>query len=108
MATKVRIWIAGITLVMVLSLISLSGQTEAAQGEKDLKVVVQKIGDAIKKGDRETAKKIAAAAVKNKDLVEEMSDIMHMFRPRNKGGMGIGNIALANPAKDGIEVKLRD
>ena len=91
----------------MITLVCLSGPSYAT-GEKDLKVTVKKIADAIKKGDAAGAKKLATAAVKDKDLVDEMSDIMHMFRPRNKGGMGVGEKAGTNPAKDGLEIALRD
>src|SRR5438876_7807192 len=107
MSTKVRMWIAGFTLAALIGLATMSSASNAA-GDKDLNAVVKKIADAIKKGDKDEAKKLAAQAVKNKDLVEDIPDIMHMFRPRNKGGMGIGPNPLANPTKDGIEVKLRD
>jgi hypothetical protein len=107
MISKIRIWIAGVTLVAAISLVFLSGPSYAG-GEKDLRASVQKIADAIKKGNREEAKKLAAAVAKDKDLVDEIGAVMHMFRPRNKGGMGVGNTPLANPAKDGIEAMLRD
>src|ERR1043166_7979087 len=107
MTTKVRMWIAGMTLAALIGLATMSSASNTA-GEKDLNAVVKKIAEAIKKGDKEEAKKLAATAVKNKDLVEDIPDIMHMFRPRNKGGMGIGPNPLANPIKDGIETKLRD
>ena len=107
MTTQVRMWIAGLTLAALIGLATMSSASNTA-GEKDLNAVVKKIAEAIKKGDKDEAKKLAEKAVKNKDLVEEIPDVMHMFRPRNKGGMGIGNTPLANPIKDGIETKLRD
>jgi hypothetical protein len=33
---------------------------------------------------------------------------MHLYKPRNKMGLGVGMTPGANPAKDGIEVTLRD
>jgi hypothetical protein len=107
MTTKVRLGIAGIALAAGFASIYLSSPSYAG-GDKDLKTVVRKIADAIKKGDKEGAKKLAAAAVKNKNLVDEITDVMHMFRPRKKGGMGIGEKAGSNPVKDGIEITLRD
>lgn len=94
-------------LAAVIALICLSAPSQAAQ-DKDLNAVVVKIADAIKKGDNDEAKKLATAAVNNKNLVEQINDIMHMFKPRNKGGMGVGVKPLTNPAKDGLEVALRD
>src|SRR5262245_23251755 len=107
MITKLRMCFAGIVLAAVIGLICLSEPSQAAQ-DKDLNSVVVKIADAIKKGDNDAAKKMAAAAVEDKKLVEQINDIMHMFKPRNKGGMGVGLKPLMNPAKDGIEVALRD
>lgn len=104
MTTRVRVWIAGVTIVAMAALISMSGRSYAG-GEKDLKAAVTKIAALIKKGDNEGAKKLAAASAKH---IEDMADLMHMFRPRNKGGMGAGPTPLTNPALDGIEVKLRE
>ena len=66
---------------------------------------IKKIAAALKKGDKTEAKKLAAAAAKKVDDIEAL---MHMFKPRSKGGLGIGDKAGGNPAKDGIEVTLRD
>lgn len=104
MTTKVRMCIAGITLAAVFGLISMSGPS-FAQGKKEVDVAVKEIADELKKGDKAKAKKLADQAAKNLD---EISDMMHLFRPRNKGGLGVGPMQLANPAKDGIEVMIRD
>ena len=107
MTTNVRLGIAGIALVAVSGLIYVSGPTQAAQ-DKDMKVTVQKIADEIKKGNEGNAKKLAAAAAKDKALVDEITDVMHMFKKRDKLGLGAGIKPLANPAKDGIEVMIRE
>ena len=104
MTTKVRMCVAGITLAAVFGLISMSGPS-FAQGKKEVDVAVKEIADELKKGNKAAAKKMADDAAKNLD---EISDMMHLFRPRNKGGLGVGPIPLANPAKDGIEVMIRD
>jgi hypothetical protein len=104
MTTKVRMCVAGIMLAAVFSLISMSGPS-FGQGKKDVDVAVKEMADELKKGDKAKAKKLADDAAKNLD---EISDMMHLFRPRNKGGLGVGPIPLANPAKDGIEVMIRD
>ena len=105
MTTKIRIWVAGFTLAAVAGLIGMS-ESSHAQGGNGLKGTVEKIADALKAGDKATAKKLAVAAVKN---VDEIGDIMHMFRPREKGGMGVGRKTFGtNKAKDGIEIMLRD
>ena len=107
MTTNVRLGIASIALVAVIGLIYVSSPTQAAQGN-DLKATIQKIADALKKGDKDDAKKFAAAAAKDKALVEEIDGVMHMFKRRDKGGMGVGAKPLANPAKDGIEAMIRE
>ncbi len=104
MAAKVRYLMVGITSVAVLGLAYLSVAAAAQEG-KDIPATVKKIAELIKKKDDAGAAKVAAAAGKN---IEELSDLMHMFRPRNKGGLGVGDKAMANPTKDGIEVYLRD
>jgi hypothetical protein len=98
-------WVAGITLAAIAGLIGMS-EASFVEGEKDIKGTVAKIADALKAGDKETAKKLATAAAKN---IDEIGDVMHMFRPREKGGMGIGpKVFGTNKAKDGIEITLRD
>lgn len=104
MTTQVRLLIAGVTLAGLLGLVYVSGPVHAAQ-DGDVPATIKKIGAMIQKGDDAGAKKAAAAAGKK---IEELGDLMHMFRPRNKGGLGVGEKAGANPAKDGIEVMLRD
>jgi hypothetical protein len=104
MTTKVRMCVAGITLVAGFGLISISGAS-FAQGKKAVDVAVKEIADALKKGDKAKAKKLADDAAKNLD---EIPDMMHLFKTRNKGGLGAGSTPLANPAKDGIEVMIRD
>ena len=105
MTTKIRIWVAGFTLAAVAGLIGMS-EASYVEGDKDLKSTVAKIADALKAGDKDLAKKLAVAAAKN---IDEIGDVMHMFRPREKGGMGIGPKTFGtNKAKDGIEITLRD
>ncbi len=105
MATKIRLWIACATIVAVVGFVTFASTSNAGDA-KDMKGSIAKIGEMIQKGDDAGAKKTAAALAKGAD---ELGDIMHMFRPRNKGGMGFGKVAVgANPAKDGLEVALRD
>ncbi len=107
MTTRLRFWLASIMLAAVIGLICLSNPSHAG-GDKDLKSTVVKIADALKKGDRETARKLAHAAAQNKELIENIPDVMHMFKPRHKGGMGVGTTPLLNKAKDDIQVMVRD
>ena len=104
MATKIRLWVACATLVAVLGFVAFTGTSDAGDA-KAIRGAVAKIGEQIQKGDDAGAKKAAAATAKS---AAEVGDVMHMFRPRSKGGMGFGEKAGSNPAKDGIEVALRD
>jgi cytochrome c556 len=104
MSLKFRVMFVVMTLVAVLSLIFLSEPIYAG-GEGDVQAAVKKIAEAIRKGDKEGAKKLAANAAKK---IDEIHDVMHQFKPRNKKGLGVGEKAGTNPAKDGIEVMLRD
>ena len=107
MTTNIRIGIAGIALVAGFGFIYMSSPTQAAQ-EKDIKVAVQKIADAIKKDDKDGAKKLAAATAKDKALVDDLIDVMRMFKLRKKLGLGVGAQPLQNEAKDGIEAAIRE
>jgi hypothetical protein len=105
MTTKVRLWIAGVMLVAVSGLIYVSGFSYAGEGDA-LKKSVMDIGDLIKKGDHAAAKTLARDTAKK---IEDLSGLMLMFKPRYKGGIGVGKVPVGNDkTKDGIEVKLRD
>ncbi len=104
MATKVRMWLAILTLAAVLIFVSLSGPTQAA-GDKDMRPDVLKIAGMYKSGKAADAE---TAAIKIAKAFEETSDLMHLFRARNKGGIGWGRAPLGpNPAEDGLEKKLQ-
>jgi hypothetical protein len=104
MTTKVRVGIAAAVLAAVAGLVYVSGTSQAGEG-KELQASIKQIADAIKGGDAAKAKSLAAATAKK---IGDYDDLMQMFRPRNKGGLGFGSKAGTNPAKDGIEVRLRD
>jgi cytochrome c556 len=104
MSAKFRVMFVVMTLVAVLGLIYLSTPSYAG-GEVDIKATVKQIAEAIKKGDHDGAKKIAATSAKK---IDEIHDVMHLFKTRKQKGLGVGEKAGANPAKDGIEVALRD
>jgi hypothetical protein len=101
-------YVASVMLAAALGLVSLSSASTRTGQDNGLKGVVVKIADLIKKGDDAGAKKLAVKAAGNKELVETAADVMHLFRTRNRGGIGIGVKPLANPAKDGIELAFRD
>ena len=105
MTMTMRMWIVGVTMAGVAGLIVMASSTYAGDDGKELRDAVVKIAALLKKGDKAGAEK--AAAVQAKKL-GDLDELMLMFRPRNKGGVGVGSVPLANPAKDGIEVKLRE
>jgi hypothetical protein len=102
MKNQTCVWsAAGIAILAVGGLVFLSGQGNAAQ-DPGLKDGVLKIAAAVKKGDTSGADKQAAALAKK---VEDLGDLMELFKPRDKGGIGVGPKAgVAVP--DGIEKKL--
>src|SRR5581483_1172970 len=98
---SMRSWRAGLAVLAVGGLVYLAGQGLA--GGSKLAPDVRKIADAVKGGDKASAETMAKAASKK---AEELGDVMHLFKNRNKGGLGIGPTAQAK--SDGIESKLRD
>jgi hypothetical protein len=107
MTSKLRLWVAGVAFAAVAGLVFVSGPSRANQGG-GLDDEVKKIGAAIKKDDAAGAKKMVDAAVKKPGLVDEVSDLMHLYRPRNKGGLGYGSKVGTNPATDGLEKKVQE
>ena len=70
--------------------------------DKKMHDALVEIAQAIQKGDTATAETKARALAK---AVEELDDLMHSFKPRNKKGLGVGSTAgVVTP--DGIEQKL--
>ena len=104
MTMQVRLWLATATFAAGLGLVSVSASA-VVQGDKEHQEIVKKIADEVKKGNAAGAKKIAEAGAKKFD---EVADLMHLYRPRNKGGMGWGSTAGANPATDGLEKKIQE
>jgi hypothetical protein len=94
---KVRVWTAAAMLTAALGLIYAAGPGRAGD-EKALRGAVLKIAAAVKKGDMEGAKKMAAVIGKK---AENMEDVMDLLKPKNKGGLGFG----PGPT-DGIERKM--
>jgi hypothetical protein len=104
MTTKARIWLAGITLVAGFGLIYVSTPTQAAAQAKDLPSAVKDIAAEIKNGKADAAKKLAAATAKNVKLIDEISDLMHMYRPSSKGGLEIENNLKKATVKNAVEL----
>jgi hypothetical protein len=104
MTLKVRVAIASVVLAVMLALILTS---DAISGGPDKKVVaaVVEIADAFKKGKTDDAAALAKKAAKLAEL-EEVADVMHLFKNYNKGGLGWGPKRAANPTLDGLDKKL--
>lgn len=105
MTTKLRLWLAGLMLVAVLLVLCQSNATGALGKKKEVDVATKEIADELKKGNKDAARKLAEEATKN---IEKIPDMMFLFKNRNKGGLGVGSMPLANPSKDGIDSMLRD
>ena len=93
---------------VLLSLYLLFGAGISAAIDPKVKTAINKIAEALEKGDNATATKEAATLAKN---TEELNDVMHAFKPRTtkkKGGvtgLGVGPKAgVVTP--DGIELKI--
>src|SRR4051794_29166624 len=103
--TKFRVLILALVFAGIASLLA---DSTSAQPGKDLKKTVLEIAALMrkadktpdKKGDMKPAKLLAAKAAKD---VDKLVDLMELFRIRENGGLGLGPVAGANPAKDGIE-----
>lgn len=105
MTMKVQVWIASAVLAAVGGMIYVTSPSYAREEGKDPVETAKKIAAEIQKGNAAGAKKLAEGAAKQ---FEEVSDLMHLFRPRNKGGLGWGAKAGANPATDGLEKKIQE
>jgi hypothetical protein len=105
MTSKVRLWAAGATIAAVVGLVYLSGPSLANEGDKDLPETVKKIATEIKKGNAAGAKTMSEAAAKK---IEDTAELMHLFRPHSKGGLGWGGKRGTNPASDGLEKKIQE
>jgi hypothetical protein len=93
--------VAGTAILAVGGWVLVSGDGSAAQ-DAALKDGVLKIAGAVKAGDGAGADKQAAALAKK---VEDLGDLMDLFKPRDKGGIGVGSKA-GVVVPDGIEKKL--
>lgn len=105
MTNKVRMFFAMLLLAATLMFITATAPSRAA-GEKDLRPEVVKIADQFKAGKADDAKTTSAKTAKQ---FEEMADLMHLFRPRSKGGLGWSRKSITNnPPEDGLEKKIQN
>lgn len=98
--TRMRMAVLGAIVVGLGGIIYLAERTSAGEN-KALVGQVTKIAELIKKGDKDGADKAAQAFAKKLDSLEE---VMHLFKPRKKGGLGVGKPGEVTP--DGIELKI--
>lgn len=99
---KARLWLSGLTLTAFALCLYLTTQSLQAGGDEKFKNAIQKIADAIKKGEKDTATKLAQGTAKD---IEYLEDVMHFLKPRARGGFGVGDKA-GEVFPDGIELKL--
>ncbi|MBY0526342.1 MAG: cytochrome c [Gemmataceae bacterium] len=95
-------------LVLGAWLLAPSTRSTAADGGKEVREAILKIAASLEKGDKDGAKKEAAALAKKmqgKKPEVEMEELMHMFQLRSKKGLGAGTKAGAI-MPDGIEKKI--
>src|SRR5436190_1421050 len=104
MSMAKNVWRCAVVLALVTALgLAYVADPSYAGADKKFGADVRKIADAIKKGDTASAEAMAQKTAKK---AEELADIMHLFKPRAKGGLGVGPTAQAK--SDGIEMRLRD
>jgi hypothetical protein len=93
-------WATGLGLLAV-AFFGDAGRSRA-DIDKAMHAALSEIAEAIQKGDTATAETKAKALAKK---VDDLDDLMHSFKPRNKKGIGVGSKAgVVTP--DGIEQKL--
>ncbi len=92
---------AGLALLVMAGWVFLasSGSAGEAAGLKD---GVLKIAASVQKGDTAAAQSQAAVLAKK---VEDLADLMELFKKRDKGGIGVG-LKKGVVVPDGIEIKL--
>ena len=101
MSKRTCLWSAGIAILAASAWVVVAGPGSAGQANT-LKDGVLKIAAAVKKGDTASADVQAAALAKK---VDDLDDLMHLFKKRDKGGIGLGAKA-GSVMPDGIEPKL--
>lgn len=60
---------------------------------KDLRENVRNIAKLFKDKNVTGAKKLAQLTARDPKLIEEIPDLMHMYRPVDKGGLSIGSVS---------------
>lgn len=102
--SKTRIWMTAAMVATVSGAVYLAGHIGAGEANKTLQDNVDKIAAALQKGEKDSAAKIADALGK-KLTEDEFAEAMGLFKPRKKGGFGVGEKPGAI-TPDGIEQML--
>jgi hypothetical protein len=102
MTMQVRMWLTALSFFAVIGLVSGSAVLLQDTAEQ---TAIKKLSEVVKKGNADDTKKAVAEAAKK---FAEPSELMHMYRPRKKGGMGWGATEGKNPAADGLEKKIQE
>ena len=107
MKKQARVLVTGTAVLGLAIGLVAAGSGGAAEDKADLRMVVQKIADALQTNDSGQAKKLAEQVAKNNDL----EDVMHLMSKRDPAGKakvyGVGK----KPARiqpDGIEAKIQN
>jgi hypothetical protein len=95
-------WAMGGTLLAIAAGLYVTGQSWADTDDKELVAAINKIADALEKGDKAGATKMAQGLAKK---LEDLEGVMALFKPRSKKGLGVGPKA-GIIVPDGIEIKL--
>src|SRR5262249_55978161 len=99
MTMQVRLWVAALAFVAILGL---TASASSFLGEEREGIGVKKLAEIYKKGKEADTKKAAEETGK---MFGDIPEVMGLFRPRNKHGMGGGSMAGKTPAIDGLEKK---
>lgn len=97
----VRAWMVGGTVLALAGLVWVTGRGFAGGDEKAQHAQILKIAAALKTNKAEGIKMAVAMAKK----LEHLEGPMHGFKPRKRGGFGVGKTAGAI-TPDGIELKI--
>jgi cytochrome c556 len=98
---RTHMWVAGLAVIALGAFLAAQGSSRAGEN-KELLSAMNKLVDSLKKGDKAGAQKQAEAIAKQ---IEEVHEVMDLYRPRNKGGWGVGDKPKAI-TPDGIEQML--
>jgi cytochrome c556 len=94
-----------VSLALLLAMVLVTASTAAARDDdKEIKEAQKDILDLAKAiEDGKDSKYVASRVAAIKKKYEELGTVMHVYKPRDKGGLGFGEAP-----KGGIEFKIRD